>query len=112
LAKDAPPPRALYLCLAELCGTLAEHGVFNVLLSDSKCLYCFCSTNLVWLTRRAPFRAATLIDEDLTVDFRKETTPHDIVTVIATRALTRDERWVPVARRTFVAFQAGELAFG
>src|SRR5208337_1273373 len=31
--QDAPPPRALYLCLAELCGTLAEHGVFNVLLS-------------------------------------------------------------------------------
>ena len=109
---DAPPPRALYLCLAELCGTLAEHGVFNVLLSDSKCLYCFCSTNLVWLTRRAPFQAATLIDEDLTVDFRKETTPHDIVTVIATRALTRDERWVSVARRKFVAFQGGELAFG
>ena len=110
--QDAPPPRALYLCLAELCGTLAEHGVFNVLLSDSKCLYCFCSTNLVWLTRRAPFQAATLIDEDLTVDFRKETTPHDIVTVIATRALTRDERWVSVARRKFVAFQGGELAFG
>jgi len=39
--QGAPPPRALYLCLAELCGTLAEHGVFNVLLSDSKCLYCF-----------------------------------------------------------------------
>ena len=33
--QDAPPPRALYLYLAELCGTLAEHGVFNVLLSDS-----------------------------------------------------------------------------
>ena len=45
-------------------------------------------------------------------DFRKETTPHDIVTVIATRALTRDERWVSVARRKFVAFQGGELAFG
>jgi len=110
--QGAPSPRALYLCLAELCGTLAEHGVFNVLLSDSKCLYCFCSTNLVWLTRRAPFQAATLIDEDLTVDFRKETTPHDIVTVIATRALTRDERWVSVERRKFVAFQGGELAFG
>ncbi len=52
------------------------------------------------------------VDEDLTVDFCKETTPHDIVTVVATRALTRNERWASVARQTFVAFQDGELVFG
>ena len=58
--RHVPSPRALSLSLAELCGMLAECGVFNMLLSDSRCLYCFCSTNLVWLTRRAPFQAATL----------------------------------------------------
>jgi glutamine amidotransferase len=83
-----------------------------MLLSDSRHLYCYCSTNLVWLTRRAPFQAATLIDEDLTVDFSKETTPHDVVTVLATRALTRDERWAPLVRGKLVAFQDGELIFG
>jgi predicted glutamine amidotransferase len=28
--QDAPPPRALYLCLADLCSTLAGCGEFNV----------------------------------------------------------------------------------
>jgi predicted glutamine amidotransferase len=110
--QDAPTPRALYGCLAELCGALAERGVFNMLLSDSRCLYCFCSPNLVWLTRRAPFRSATLVDEDLTVNFCQETTPRDIVTVVATRPLTRNEGRTSAPRRTLVAFQDGELAFG
>jgi predicted glutamine amidotransferase len=110
--QAAPSSRAQYRCLAELCNILAERGTFNMLLSDSRHLYCYCSTNLVWLTRRAPFQAATLIDEDLTVDFSKETTPHDVVTVIATRALTRDERWAPLVRGKLVAFQDGELIFG
>jgi glutamine amidotransferase len=87
--QDPPTPRVMYGCLAELCGVLAERGVFNMLLSDSRSLYCFRSTNLVWLTRRAPVRPATLVDEDLTVDFCQETTPRDIVTVVATRPLTR-----------------------
>jgi predicted glutamine amidotransferase len=110
--QAAPSSRAVYRCLAELCNILAERGTFNMLLSDSRHLYCYCSSNLVWLTRRAPFQAATLIDEDLTVDFSKETTPHDVVTVIATRALTRDERWAPLVRGKLVAFQDGELIFG
>jgi len=111
-ARQAPPPRALCGRLAELCGALAEHGVFNMLLSDSRCLYGFCSTHLVWLTRRAPFGAATLLDEDLSVDFSRQTTPRDVVTVVATRPLTRDERWTPVPPRTLVAFRDGERIFG
>jgi predicted glutamine amidotransferase len=39
-----------------------------------------CGTPLVWLTRRAPFRAANLMDEDLTVDFSTGTTHRDVVT--------------------------------
>jgi predicted glutamine amidotransferase len=105
---NQPSGRVLRADLGELCGTLAEHGVLNMLLSDSRDLYCFCSTRLVWLTRRAPFRAATLVDEDLTVDFSTETTHRDVVTVVATRALTRDEEWTPVPRGTLVAFHDGE----
>jgi glutamine amidotransferase len=105
--EKPPPPRALISGISELSRTLAGHGTFNMLLSDSRCLYCFGDTALVWLTRRAPFGPATLIDEDLTVDFSKETTPDDIVTVVATGPLTRDERWTAVARRTLVAFRDG-----
>jgi predicted glutamine amidotransferase len=110
--QAAPSPRALFCALGELSGVLAERGTFNMLLSDGRYLYCYCSTHLVWLTRRAPFQAATLVDEDVTVDFCKETKPEDIVTMVATRPLTRDERWASLARRTLVAFRNGEPAFG
>jgi len=83
--------------------------VFNLLLSDSRSLYCYRSTNLVWLTRRAPFRAATLLDDDLTVDFAKHTTPSDVVSIVATRPLTKDEEWLPVPRDTLIAFRDGEM---
>ena len=51
-------------------------------MSDSRSLYCHRATNLVCLTRRAPFGAATLIDEDLTVDFARETNHADVVTIV------------------------------
>jgi glutamine amidotransferase len=50
-----------------------------------------------------------LIDEDLTVDFSKETTPNDVVTVVATGPLTRDECWTTVAKRSLIAFRDGTL---
>ena len=57
-----------------------------------------CSTDLNWLTRRAPFGPASLIDTELTVDFAEETTPKDIVTVIATKPLTHHEVWTSMER--------------
>jgi predicted glutamine amidotransferase len=68
-------------------------GVFNMLLSDGDHLYCFCSTKLSWITRRAPFGEACLSDADVNVDFGQETTPNDIVSVVATEPLTTNETW-------------------
>ena len=78
-----------------------------MLLCDSHELYCYCSTNLSWLTRRAPFGPASLIDTDMTVDFAKETTPKDIVTVIATHPLTDHEPWIRMAPGGQVIFRDG-----
>ncbi len=78
--------------MRELCAELHGLGVFNMLLSDSRTLYAHCGKRLCTLTRRAPFGTATLIDEDWRWISRKETTPDDIVTVVATRPLTRDEK--------------------
>ena len=83
--------QTLWRCIRTLAAELNRRGVFNFLLSDARHLYAYCSTQLAWLTRRAPFGEARLIDADLTVDFRKETTPNDVVTVIATRPLTNNE---------------------
>ena len=66
-----------------------------------------CSNNLHWITRKAPFGEARLIDADLIVDFKKETTPDDIVTVIATRPLTDNESWHKMEAGEFVLFKLG-----
>jgi glutamine amidotransferase len=108
--EKPPADRALMAYVGELAEDVAGLGVFNMLLSDGRTLYAFCSTELAALTRRHPFGHATLVDEDLTVDFAQVTTPRDVVTVIATRPLTRDESWAKLARRRLVAFRDG-LAF-
>jgi glutamine amidotransferase len=107
-----PSDSALRSYLADLADEVSDHGVFNMLLSDSRSLYCWRSTNLVWLTRRAPFQPATLLDEDLTVDFAQHTTPSDIVSIVATRPLTKNEAWLPVPKFILASFRNGEMKVG
>jgi glutamine amidotransferase len=104
--------RSLQRFIGELARDIDGLGPFNMLLCDSRDLYCHCSTNLNWLTRRAPFGPASLIDTDMTVDFAKETTPRDIVTVIATHPLTDHEPWIPMDRGSLVIFRDGLPAAG
>ena len=64
--------------------------------------------------RQAPFAAAHLIDEDLTVDFQELTTPSDRVAIIATTSLTDNEAWTPIQPGELLVFQDGTplLALG
>lgn len=103
----APTPARLRRAIATLSRELAGLGVANFLLSDSRELYAQCSTRLAWITRRAPFRAARLIDADMRVDFATQTTPDDIVTVVATRPLTDNEHWTPMAKGELRVFRKG-----
>ncbi len=105
----APPRReaALNAMVRDLADDLAALGVFNMLLSDGRLLWCRCATNLAWLTRKAPFGPATLLDDDMSIDFSQETTADDVVTVVATRPLTRDERWTVMERGETAAFRDG-----
>jgi glutamine amidotransferase len=105
--NDMPPLTPLAKTVSELAQAVAGLGVFNMLLSDGRALFAFRSTNLVYLTRRAPFGAATLVDEDLSVDFSRETTASDIVTIVATHPLTRDEDWSAIPRHTLMTFRDG-----
>jgi glutamine amidotransferase len=95
--------------IRKLCAEVGRAGTFNMMLSDSRNLYCHCSTELSWLTRRAPFGKASLIDTEMTVDFAEQTTPKDIVTIIATRALTHDEPWQAMERKSFHVFRDGRI---
>ncbi|PIE25494.1 MAG: class II glutamine amidotransferase [Neptuniibacter caesariensis] len=89
------------------CEQLRELGVFNMLLTESTHLFAFCGSKLSWITRKAPFGEASLRDCDLTVDFMTETTPNDIVTVIATEPLTENEEWVALKPGELVTFVQG-----
>lgn len=104
-----PPrrPGALWRLVGQLAAELDQRGIFNFLLSDARHLYAYCSTQLAWLTRRAPFGRARLSDLDMTVDFSAETTADDIVTVIVTRPLTANENWQLMAPGTLEVFSGG-----
>lgn len=106
---DLPPAGELDRAIATLSRELGTLGVFNMLLSDSRTLYAHCGKRLCHITRRAPFGKATLIDEDWSVDFSTETTPDDVVSVVATRPLTRDENWTTVEPGDFLRLRAGEI---
>lgn len=82
-------------------------GVFNMLLSESNYLLAYCTNKLTWLTRKAPFGEARLSDDELIVDFCKETTNKDVVTMIATVPLTDNEEWNAIKTGELVVFKAG-----
>ena len=63
-----PTIAELSCTLRELLPVPAAHGSFNLLLSNGQALWAHGSTKLYSLQRRHPFGAATLADEDLSVD--------------------------------------------
>lgn len=88
---------------------LAGQGIFNCLISNGDWLYAFCGTKLHTITRRAPFTTATLADEDVTVDFSAVTTVHDVVTIVSTEPLTRNEEWRRLEVGESLLLQRGEV---
>ena len=97
----------LYAVLKDITEILAEKGVFNYLLSDGEHFFAHCSTHLSYVVRQAPFAAAHLIDQDVTVDFRELTRQSDRVAVIATLPLTDNEVWTAIQPGELLVFQDG-----
>ena len=102
-----PTVQELTRTLHELLPVPAAHGSFNLLLSNGQALFAHASTKLHWLVRQHPFGAATLADDDLSVDFGALTSPQDRVAVIATEPLTTDEAWTAMAPGTLQVFVDG-----
>src|SRR5262249_20849693 len=101
--------RALGNAIAPHAPRIGRGGTFNFLLGDGSQLFARCATRLCFIVRKAPFRAATLADDDLSVDFSKVTTPNDRVVVVATAPLTRDEQWTHGEPGTLWVFKNGAL---
>ena len=104
-----PSIEELTLTLQELAQRIAPHGTFNFLLSNGEALWCHATTDLFYTERRHPFSHAQLADEDLSVDFASETTPHDRAAVIVTAPLTNNETWTRVEQGHVHAFVDGAL---
>jgi predicted glutamine amidotransferase len=108
--ENLPTRPALEKALDQLFGELAPLGVLNAMLSEGRCLYAYCTKPLYFIERRAPFGKATLIDEDLQMDFSQVTTPDDRVVVIASAPLTRDETWSILPQKQLSVFCEGKAA--
>jgi glutamine amidotransferase len=57
--------------------------------------------------RKHPFAHAQLKDEDLSVDFERNTTPNDKVAVVVTAPLTVNEAWTQFRPGELKVFQDG-----
>lgn len=96
-----PDWRRVAKLLSVLAERVARHGSFNFLLSDGVAVYAHASTRLHWLQRRPPFGVAHLVDRDVSVDLGQVNSPEDLMALVATEPLTRDEDWQ--------VFEPGEL---
>ncbi len=105
--EKQPELADLYSALAKITASIASVGVFNYLLSDGEHFFTYCSTKLSYIIRQAPFAAAHLIDQDMTVDFSELTTPSDRVAVIATTPLTDNEVWTQIPPGELLVFHDG-----
>ena len=107
-AEKEPEKKILFAYVAQLSEKINALGVFNLTLTDGESLFVFCSTHLQWITRKAPFGHANLIDAVMQVNFKEETTPNDVVTIIATRPLTDNESWHKMDAGQWHLFCLGE----
>jgi glutamine amidotransferase len=105
---EPPPLEDFFPVLREITIELAQKGRFNYLLSNGEYLIAHCADTLCYILRHAPFAAAHLIDQDVTVDFSALTTPHDKVAVIATTPLTDNETWIDMTPGQLLAFAGGD----
>lgn len=98
----------MFKYIVTLATVLREKGVFNMLLSDGRYVMAFCSTHLHWITRRALFGVDTLVDQDMEIDFSSQTTPNDVVTVIATQPMMENDTWQKIMLGEWALFRLGE----
>lgn len=109
--KHKPYDDELFAALTALCREVAQFGMFNCLISNGQWQLCFATSLLHYLTRKAPFGVAQLIDAEHAIDFGTVTTPDDVVTMIASTPLTDNETWQQLHVGECLVFANGLVAF-
>lgn len=105
--SSEPNEQQLFAEIQKLTKIIRNYGSFNFILSNGVNMFAHCSTQLHYIIRQAPFGEAHLADDDVSVDFAKETTPDDRVAIIATLPLTNNETWIPFATNELLCFKDG-----
>ena len=90
---------------------IEELGVSNVLMTINSYTFAYCSNNLYWITRKNPFGQASLIDDDIEIDFQSETKTGDVVSIIATKPLTDNESWNKMTPGQMLVFFNGKIIY-
>ncbi|QIM62856.1 class II glutamine amidotransferase [Pasteurellaceae bacterium Orientalotternb1] len=108
--SQKPSEKAIFDAIVEITSDIAQHGVFNFILSNGHWMIARCSTNLHYVTRKAPFGTA-LRDDDVMIDFRDYTCETDKVTIITTQPLTKNESWTKMKNGGYVFFKEGDVLF-
>ncbi len=87
--------------IGEVIGEEAEkikkYGRFNFLLSDGEKLYAYGDDSLFYVKRKAPFRFATLKDDQYEVHLKEIKRPDERATIVATVPLTTNENWIRIS---------------
>jgi predicted glutamine amidotransferase len=92
-----------------LANELGGDGIFNFLLADGRFLFARCGDSLVHILRKPPLGQATLVDDELQVNFAEVMRGAGTLAVVATAPLTRDETWIRATPGTLWVFHDGEL---
>jgi glutamine amidotransferase len=107
--RGACPEALTFATLARVAERIAEHGVFNFLLSNGKFMVVHCSTNLYLLQRQWPFAEAKLIDAEMRMDFSQTNTVEDRIAVVATQPLTQGENWRKLEAGDLLLLKDGQI---
>lgn len=105
-----PSEKDIFDAVIEFTSEIAKLGVLNFILSNGQWMIARCSTNLHYVTRKAPFGTA-LRDDDVMIDFREYTQETDKVTIITTKPLTKNEEWKKMKNGGYVFFKDGDLLY-
>ena len=100
--------KELWTFIESLAKEINQFGIFNFLLSDSRYMYAHCSNTMCWVTRKYPFGKARLIDTGDVIDFSNHLSKDDVMTLIASRALTENEEWHCMEKGEFKVFNNGK----
>lgn len=106
--RKKPTENEIFETIREITEDLSARGTFNFILSNGEWMIAHCSTNLHYLTRKAPFGKVQRIDDDGVIDFSNYAEDSDKVTIISTFPLTKNETWTKMEHGGFVFFKEGE----